>query len=113
LLRRTAIQQPRVYSVGDEQLDYYYQLNGVLRIGDWFGRERYSDFVTAIEAGKAPAFLHGLGIDAVVISVAPTHVLLPAARIARLEAELSAAGYTKTQAQGDSRVIYLAPGIAA
>jgi hypothetical protein len=112
-LRRTSIPEPRVYTVGDEHLDYYYQLHGVLRVGDWFGRERYGDFATAIETGKAVDFLRGLRIDAVVIGVAPAHPLLPLARIAKLEAQLAAAGYTKTQLNGDNHLIYLAPGVAS
>jgi MFS family permease len=107
-LTKAAIADPRVYVVGDAELPYYFKLHGVSQIGDWFGPERYSDLVRAIDTGTAPAFLKGLHINALLFS---PHPLFPPARFAQLETQLKRAGYHEERFPGQPATMFFGPGI--
>ena len=106
-LSQENLADPRVYVVGDDELDFYFKRRGVTKVGDWFGPERYGDFGSAIDNGTAVDFLARFSIDAVIVT--PGHPLLPPPRAARLDAELLRAGYRKEQLPKDTSLMYFAP----
>lgn len=50
-----------------ENAAYYFRLNGVTSVGDWFGPGRYADLYAAIHQGAVPSYFQRFHIDAVLI----------------------------------------------
>lgn len=110
-LRAAHLTRPRVYVFGDYEspLAYYFKLDGITKIGDWFGPGRYADLGAAVRADDAVRHLAALGIDAVLIR----RDFRPAAdMLVPLERQLRAAGYSQAATPDKNEDVFFRPGLA-
>ncbi len=84
-------------------IQYYIELYGGEPIGDWMGKDRYSDFADAIDEGRVRRYINSHHVIAIVIDVHGGALVKP--EIESLCLQLTRAGFTELSSSDASYVI--------
>ena len=101
----------RVLTVHYEYLSYYFRLEHIVNVGDFFGPGRYSDLVFAVESDELKAYLRRIKIGAVMI--AKDSPVISQSDLSSLLTELKKAGYKDITAPGNDIDEFVAGDVLA